>query len=105
MANTPTTLDFEMRLNQFVAVGEPIARAIDCLEGTHVNPADVYLYWLAILAYMKRTLLTCMLPDDVCGQIRGIMLTRWNEFFVSGPTNVYLNAFYLNPGEFFICYL
>ncbi|KAF8872812.1 ribonuclease H-like domain-containing protein [Infundibulicybe gibba] len=86
-----------MLLNQFIAVGNPIAKAIQCLEATTCNPADVYLYWLAVVAYMKRSLETSLLPDDVCGEIRGIMVARWREFFISGPTNVYLTAFYLNP--------
>ena len=46
---------------------------------------------------MKQTLETAYLPDEVCGQIRGIMVSRWREFFVYGPTNVHLSAFYLNP--------
>ncbi|KDR72460.1 hypothetical protein GALMADRAFT_142787 [Galerina marginata CBS 339.88] len=95
------SLQFELRLTQFVAVGEGIARCIECLEATAkataTNPADIYLYWLAMLARMRQTLETCALPDDVCGQIRGIINSRWQEFFINGPTNVHLSAFYLNP--------
>ena len=83
-------------------VGQDIARAIECLEANATNPADVYIYWLAIVAQMKRVLETCCLPDNVCNQIRGIMVARWREFFVNGPTNVHLSAFYLNPGIFII---
>ena len=82
---------------QFIAVGEGIAHAIGCLEANLTNPANVYLYLLAIIAKMKQTLETAYLPDEVCGQIRGIMVSRWREFFVYGPTNVHLSAFYLNP--------
>jgi hypothetical protein len=56
------------------------------------------LYWLAVLARLKSTLETCGLPELVCSEIRGIMLTRWRGFFIEGPTNVYLSAFFLNPG-------
>jgi hypothetical protein len=31
---------------------------------------------------------------------RGILNTRWKEFFVDGPTNAHSSAFYLNPGEY-----
>lgn len=64
-----------------MAVGRPIANALECLEATASNPADVYLYWLAILAHMKETLKIAMLPDEVNGQIQGIMTRQFNEFF------------------------
>lgn len=89
-----------MELTQFIGVGNPLARAIECLEATSANPADVYIYWLAILAGVKDALESCYLPDEVCGQIRGILNSRWRGFFVDGPTNAHLSAFYLNPGEY-----
>ena len=89
-----------MQLTQFTGVGNPLARAIECLEATSANPADVYLYWLAILAGTKEALERSYLPDEVCGQIRGILNSRWKEFFVDGPTNAHLSAFYLNPGKY-----
>jgi len=90
---------FEMALSQFVDIGYPIACAIECLEAAAANPADIYLYWLAIVARMKEVLETSHLPDSVRGKIRGIINVRWCEFFVEGPTNVHLTAFYLNPGK------
>ena len=96
------TLQFELNITQFVAVGEGLARCIGCLEATATNPADVYLYWLAMLACMKQTLETCALPDGVCSEIRGIINSRWQEFFITGPTNVHLSAFYLNPSTFLL---
>lgn len=86
-----------MTLRQYIAVGEGIAWAIECLEATATNPADVYLYWLAVVARMKQTLEECHLPDEVCGQIRGIIVLRWREFFIHGPTDAYRAAFYLHP--------
>ncbi|KAF8060837.1 ribonuclease H-like domain-containing protein [Lyophyllum atratum] len=95
--NTATTLKFEIYLTQFLKVTMGIARAIQCLEASSTNAADVYLYWLAVVAQIKQALSTCCLPDDVCAEIRGIMIRRWRQFFVTGPTNVHLLAFYLNP--------
>ncbi|KAG5634248.1 hypothetical protein H0H81_002717, partial [Sphagnurus paluster] len=95
--NLPTTLQFEIQLNQFLALGMGISQAIECLEASSTNAADVYLYWLAVVAKMNRALSTCCLPDDVCAQVRSIMVSRWRAFFVTGPTNVHLCAFYLNP--------
>ncbi|CAA7260791.1 unnamed protein product [Cyclocybe aegerita] len=95
--NENARLRFEILLVQFIEVGSGIARAIECLEAESATPADVYLYWLAILASMKQALEGSFLPDDVKGEIRGIMNARWREFFVEGPTNAHLVAFYLNP--------
>lgn len=92
------TLQFEISLTQFIALGSPFARAIECLEASSASPADVYLFWLAILGGIKDALDSCYLPDDVRGQVRGIINTRWKEFFIEGPTNAHLSAFYLNPG-------
>ena len=90
---------FEMEVSQFVDIGHPIACAIECIEATATNPADVYLYWLAIIARLKEVLETSHLPDSVRGEIRGIVNKRWREFFVDSPTNVHLAAFYLNPSK------
>ncbi|KAF9470250.1 hypothetical protein BDN70DRAFT_821584, partial [Pholiota conissans] len=99
LSNTPETLQFELALGQFISVTEGGAKAIECLEATATNPADVFLYWLAVLAQIKSALVACCLPDDICGQIRGIVNSRYREFFVDGPTNVHLSAFYLNPSK------
>jgi len=87
-----------MELSQFISIGNPPVRAIECLEATSANPLDVYFYWLAILAGMKDALEASYLPDEVCGQIRGIVNSRWREFFVEGPTNAHLAAFYNHIG-------
>ncbi|KAF9522036.1 hypothetical protein CPB83DRAFT_899986 [Crepidotus variabilis] len=48
------TLQFEIHLTQFIAMGDPFARAIQCLEATSAGPGDVFLYWIAIVARIKR---------------------------------------------------
>jgi len=40
-----------------------------------------------MLARMKQTIKTCALPDVVCGEIRRIINSRWQEFFITGPTD------------------
>ncbi|TEB22252.1 hypothetical protein FA13DRAFT_1799116 [Coprinellus micaceus] len=97
MKDTPLTFQLEIWLTQFIAVGECFARAIICIEGTNTNPADVYFYWVAIISRLKHNLETCQLPDSVCQEIRRIVNRRWEQFFVRGPTNVHLTAFYLHP--------
>ncbi|KAF6741800.1 hypothetical protein DFP72DRAFT_228642 [Ephemerocybe angulata] len=93
----PDSLTFEIQLTQFIAVGLPIARTIQCLEATSANPADVYLYNIAYVARLKEVLVTCRLPSHVCEQIRKIINRRWKGFFVTGSSNAHLAAFYLHP--------
>ncbi|KAJ7041752.1 ribonuclease H-like domain-containing protein [Mycena alexandri] len=92
------TLDYQLKLNQLIAVTEGAARAIQCLEGATCNPADVFLLWLAVTAHVRAALKDSAIPEDVCNDIRGIYNARWQEFFVTNPGHdAYLAAFYLNP--------
>lgn len=91
------SLQFDITLTQFIAIGEGIACAIECLEASATSPADVYLYWLAVLSHIKIALETSKLPDGVCAKICSIVVEWWRQFFVEGPTNVHKAAFFLNP--------
>ncbi|KAJ7231085.1 hypothetical protein C8J57DRAFT_1092056, partial [Mycena rebaudengoi] len=79
----------QLNLTRLGNVLMPIARAIQCLESKDTTPADVYLYWLAIVAQLNDLLrkdsnagkgsrkpqfriLTC--PTHVTG-VRGPLLT------------------------------
>ncbi|KAJ7810560.1 ribonuclease H-like domain-containing protein [Mycena leptocephala] len=96
--DTAKSLDFQIKLNQLIAVTEGAAKAIQCLEAASCNPADVYLLWLAVTAHLRVALADSLLPPDVCDEIRGIINHRWREFFVTNPGHgAYLAAFYLNP--------
>ncbi|KAJ6522187.1 hypothetical protein DFH09DRAFT_1097270 [Mycena vulgaris] len=44
---------FQRDLTRLGSVLIPFARAIQCLESKDTNPADVYLYWLAIVAQLN----------------------------------------------------
>jgi hypothetical protein len=96
--NSAATLQFELSLNQFITVGEVLAKAIKCLEAAASNPADVYLSWLAVTTHMRAALTTSGLPDSFCADIQGIINQQWHQFFIDGLTNVHLSVFYLNPG-------
>lgn len=102
----------EDRLEQLVAVLEPIARAVKCLESSHLTPADVYLFWLAILATLEELfeknddpVVGVHLPQAVIDDIRKLVNACWlestedgNEGNTNGGT-VYLSALFLNPRE------
>ena len=77
----------------------PFAKAIACLESSQSNPADVYLFWLAILASLKQ-----IFDDDTsgfsvleAGQIQAIANARFCELLQEGPDDCYISAFYLDP--------
>ena len=73
-----------MDLKKVVNVLEPIARAIKCLESAHTNPADVFIFWYAIMATYKEMLEEN--PDDLSeatiGDIRAIINKRYDNFIL-----------------------
>ena len=88
-----------MELKRLIKVLTPFAKTIACLESSQSNPADVYLFWLAILASLK-----CLFDDDTsgfsiseAGEIRAIANARFRELLEEGPDDCYISAFYLNP--------
>jgi hypothetical protein len=92
-----------MELKRLIKVLTPFAKAIACLESSQSNPADVYLFWLAILASLKR-----LFDDDTAGfsvseagQIRAIANARFRELLQEGPDDCYISAFYLDPRTLF----
>ena len=97
------------RLEQLVAVLEPIARAVKCLESSHSTPADVYLFWLAILATLEELfeknddpVVGVRLLQSVINDIRNIVNMRWRESTEDGNKGnanggaVYVSALFLN---------
>lgn len=97
--NSAVGLQYELGLNQLLGVTEGAARTAQCLEAAKANPADVYLFWLAMLASIKQSLddPKLAIPTAVKEQVRGVANYRWREFFEDGPSQVHLAAFYLNP--------
>ncbi|EMD37924.1 hypothetical protein CERSUDRAFT_73706 [Gelatoporia subvermispora B] len=100
MSGKSASLNFERDLNQLISLGSPFAKAIMCLESSHSTAADVYIFWCAIAACLKRVLSDneSGIPSTVKGQIRGIFNARWREMFEHGPNRAHLSAFYLHPG-------
>ena len=52
MSFTAQTINLELSLTKLIAVIGPFVKAIQCLNSPHTNPADVYLYWLAIVSQL-----------------------------------------------------
>jgi len=76
-------------------------KAIQCLESPETNPADVYLYWLAVdsqLVYLfshNQVGLSAETMED----IRAITNRHFDQMINKSPNNVYIMAFFLNLHE------
>jgi hypothetical protein len=76
---------FENTLTQLVAVLQPLARALKCLESTQTTVSDVYVFNLAILAsyldmFMDNNKVDGLhLPDNIIEETQGIINTRWAQ--------------------------
>jgi hypothetical protein len=88
-----------MELKQLIKVLTPFAKAIACLKSSQSNPVDVYLFWLAILASLKRIFDNDTLGFSVseAGQIWAIENARFHELLQEDPDDCYISAFYLDP--------
>lgn len=100
-----TGMQFEMRLVQYIKVLTPFVKSIACLESSQTNPADVYLFWLASVASLKRVLDDPANGIDAedAGKIRTLVNNRFREILEEGPEDCYISAFFLDPREFFQC--
>lgn len=74
-------------------------KTIASLESSQANPADVYLFWLAILSNLKRVLDSgdTGFTTREAGQIRAVANDRFRELLTEGPDDCFISAFYLDP--------
>ncbi|KAG9089935.1 hypothetical protein FRC06_001289, partial [Ceratobasidium sp. 370] len=92
-------MHFKTTLTKLANILEPFARALLCLESTHSTLADVYVFWLSVLAALHQhfssghSLLT---PDDK-SCIIAIASKRFNEAINDAPADGYITAFFLDP--------
>lgn len=91
-----------MGLKRLIKVLKPFAKTIASLESSQANPADVYLFWLAILANLKRVLDSgdTGFSAGEAGQIRAVANEPFRELLQEGPTDCYISVFYLDPRVF-----
>ncbi|THU97666.1 hypothetical protein K435DRAFT_618337, partial [Dendrothele bispora CBS 962.96] len=95
--------NFEAKLEQLIAVGLPIAKALTCLESNDANPADVFIFWHAVIFHIEKTITDEEndYPPEVQEEILTILNFRHSQLFCPGGrlyNAVYLATAYLNPG-------
>ena len=100
-AGSAQAAHFEWQLGQLVAVGQPPARTIKCLEAAKATCADVYLFWLAMGAATDDVLAddTFKIPREVGEQIKALFNDRYSEIFEEDGRPAHMASFYLNPGK------
>jgi hypothetical protein len=97
------TFKFKRDLTRLGAVLMPFARAIQCLEAKDTTPADVYLYWLAVVAQLND-----LIRKDDNAAPKSKYATTVKELIANHrftqlieneqSSNVYFTAFVLDPG-------
>ncbi|KAG0694188.1 hypothetical protein DFH29DRAFT_880870 [Suillus ampliporus] len=72
---------------------------VKCLESVHTTCADIYLYWLAIVAQMEQLLRgnTIQLQEETKLAICTIMNAQFNKMINDAPNDPYITAFVLHP--------
>lgn len=97
------TANFEFGLSQLISVGLPATKALACLEAVEATPADVYLFWHAIVRATEDALNDPRneYDDNIKQQVIGILNARTNQLLGDGnlATGAYLAATYLNKSN------
>ncbi|KAH8813669.1 ribonuclease H-like domain-containing protein [Flagelloscypha sp. PMI_526] len=92
--------EFRKDLKRLLTIFRPIARAIQCLEASYTTPADVYRFWLAIVAHLHDYFLQAhdKIETYIVEEIRQIVNFRFNEVIHNPRSgNIYILAFFLEP--------
>lgn len=90
---------FDYRLRMLVMLLAPFARAIKCFESSCLVLSDVFVFWLAITASMKKILEDSADTFDTrtIEDITEIVNRRYRNLIPCGNENPYVAAFYLDP--------
>ncbi|KAF5350309.1 hypothetical protein D9758_012822 [Tetrapyrgos nigripes] len=99
---TRASQEFEFVLKQLIDVGLPLARALACLEANDANPADIFLYWHAVVFEIERLVTDKKkdYPKEVQDEILHILDHRHSQLFTPGGrlyNCVYLATAHVNP--------
>lgn len=97
-----------MELTTIVALLEPCAKSIKCLESSHSTPATVMKFWVATLAAYEELLKSAevtRLQKGTVEAIRMILNRRYKSMINNAPSDCYLTALFLDPGTFVVAYM
>lgn len=102
MPETMSSTEFEMKLRQLLLVIGPPAKSITCLESAHSTVADVYVFWLAVMASLNELIESDALglPIAVIEKIRRLCNYRFDQMINDGPSDIFVAGFFLDPRMF-----
>ena len=88
-------------LTKITTVLGPIAKAIQCLESAHTTCADVYLFFLAIVAQLDQVFSknSIKLSQASIEGVRAIINKCFDEIINKSHNNPYVPLFFLNPRQ------
>jgi len=95
-----------MHLSRYNIIVGPLAKAIKALESTHTTPADVFMFWVAICAFLKelfeRPPKSTGIPQEMANHVVNIVNKRFNSFINQYPSDLHFAAFFLDPCKYWI---
>ena len=96
--HSKATTTYSSELATYTSIMAPIARSIKALEGRVTNAADVYIFWLAIAASLRKLFLRDQdINKELAQKVTAIVNRRYKEFIDKSPTDIYFTAFFLDP--------
>jgi len=89
--------EFEHAMLQYLFICNPFVRSLWCFEAANANGSDIFIFWLAIAAYLadlfsKPELMG--IPVSLSNKITQIFNTHYDEFF---KNEFYFVMFCLDP--------
>ncbi|KAF8326496.1 ribonuclease H-like domain-containing protein [Amanita rubescens] len=92
---------FQSILTIYIKIIKPLARALWSLESLHTNAADVYIFWLAITAKLRKLFskgeaITGITPS-ISSAVSTIVSHHFKAFVNESPTDIYFTTFFLHP--------
>ncbi|KAE9389124.1 hypothetical protein BT96DRAFT_1025171 [Gymnopus androsaceus JB14] len=86
-------------LHCYTIVVDPFIRSLWSLEAAEANASDVFIFWLAIAAYLSELFsnseMTTGISQQVAEEVMGIFNSRYEALF--SKSDIYFAAFLLDP--------
>ena len=87
--HSKATTTYSSELATYTSIMAPIARSIKALEGRVTNAADVYIFWLAIAASLRKLFLRDQdINKELAQKVTAIVNRRYKEFIDKSPTDM-----------------
>lgn len=88
-------------LGQYITIVAPLARSLWSLESSSANAADVFIFWLAIAASLRKFfglgISKTGISDLLARKVTTIINRRYKAMIDESPTDIYFTAFFLDP--------